>query len=305
MRVLFMGTPDFAAVSLRALTARGFEVVGVFTQPDKPVGRKHILEKPPVKRAAEEAGIPVFQPVKLRDGTALELVRSLAPDVIAVVAYGRLLPREILEVPKYGCVNIHGSVLPKYRGAAPIQWAVLNGERETGVTAQYMAEALDSGDIIAVRKTEILLGETSGELFERLAPMGAELLCEVLDSIEAGTASRTPQNDAEATLAPPLRKEDAAIDWTKPGRAVVSWVNGMNPWPVAVTDVIDGSVMKIYRGVFEEKAHGRTPGTVLSAGKRGIEVACADGSVWITELQAQGGKRMSAGDYLRGHPLCL
>ncbi len=299
-----MGTPDFAARSLRGLLDAGFEVVGVFTQPDKPVGRKQILEAPPVKKLALERGIPVFQLRKLRDGTAVEIIREANPDVLAVVAYGRLLPLDILNIPPLGCVNIHGSLLPKYRGAAPIQWAVINGDPETGVTAQYMAEAMDAGDIIGARKTAILPGETAGELFERLAPMGAELLCDTLRQIGSGTAQRTPQNEAEATYAPPLTKEMAELDFHMPGRLVVSKICGLDPWPVAVAQ-IGGVRFKVYKADYVDKPTSAEPGTVLSAGKDGIAVAVSDGTVLIRELQAPGGKRMAAADYLRGHPLCL
>ncbi len=303
MRVFFMGTPDFAAVSLKALLDAGFDVAGVFTQPDKPVGRKHILTAPPVKKLALERGIDVFQPRKLRDGAAAELIRSKNPDVIAVVAYGRILPREILELPPLGCVNIHASLLPRYRGAAPIQWAVINGERQTGVTAQYMAEELDAGDVIAALKTDILPGETAGELFMRLAPMGGALLCDTLRAIAAGSAGRTPQNGAEATFAPPLTKEAAKIDFSASGGSIVNMIRGMDPWPVAWGDIA-GVSFKIYKAYSTQKPVTHRPGTVLSAGKGGIEVAVGDGSVTVTELQAPGGKRMAASEYLRGHPLC-
>ncbi len=302
MRVLFMGTPDFAAESLQALLDHDFDVVGVFTQPDKPVGRRHSLAKPPVKQLAEKMGVPVFQPLKLRDGTVLETVRQLCPEVIAVVAYGRILPRDIIDFPKYGSINIHASILPKYRGAAPIQWAVLNGERETGVTAMHMAEELDAGDIIDVRKTDILDGETAGELSLRLAPIGAELLCDTLLSLEKGTSHRTPQDPAQVTLAPPLCREDALLDWHLSGQKLVCLVNGLNPWPIALGN-INGTQFKIFKAEYIKRP-AALPGTVLSAERCGIEVACADGALLITELQASGGKRMSAGDYLRGHPIC-
>ncbi len=303
MRVVFMGTPDFAAESLRALLDSGFEVVGVFTQPDKPVGRRHTLEAPPVKRLAEARGIDVYQPTKLRDGTALGLLRDMRPDVIAVVAYGRLLPVDILELPPLGCVNIHGSLLPKYRGAAPIQWAVINGERETGVTAQFMAEAMDAGDIIDTRSTSILPGETAGELFTRLAPMGAELLCSTLRSIERGTAGRTPQDPGEATFAPPLTKELAELDLNTEGHRLVTKILGLDPWPVATVE-INGVKFKVFKAFSTKKAVKSAPGTLLSAGPEGIELAVRDGSLTVTELQAPGGKRMRAADYLRGHPIC-
>ena len=304
MRVFFMGTPDFAACSLRALLEAELEIVGVFTQPDKPVGRKQLLEAPPVKKLALAHGLPVYQPRKMRDGAAAQIIRDAAPDVLAVVAYGRILPTEILAIPPLGCVNIHGSLLPKYRGAAPIQWAVINGERETGVTAQFMAQALDAGDIIDVRKTAILPGETAGELFERLAPLGAELLVDTLRKLADGTARRTPQSESDATYAPPLTREMAALDFTLPGRLVVSKILGLDPWPVATAE-IGGETFKIFRAFYTEKNVSAAPGTVLSAGKAGIEIAVPDGSVTVTRLQAPGGKQMAAADYLRGHQLCL
>lgn len=300
-----MGTPDFAAASLSALyNMEGVEIVGAFTQPDKPVGRKQILEKPPVKLLAEEHGTPVYQPRKLRDGTAMQTVRELDPELIVVVAYGRLIPDDILEYPKYGTINIHGSLLPKYRGAAPIQWAVINGEKTTGVTAMYLATEMDAGDVIAAKETEILENETSGELFARLADIGAELLTETVRSIENGTASRTPQDHSLATYAPPLTKELAAIDWEKPGRLIISHIHGMDPWPVAYAD-LNGVRFKVFKASFSEGSVSALPGTIVSADKRGIGVACPDGIVYITELSAPGGRRMGAADYLRGHPICL
>ena len=304
MKILFMGTPDFAAASLKALYDGGFDVVGVFTQPDKPQGRKMKLEKPPVKILAEEHGTPVYQPVKLRDGTAMEIIRELDPDIITVVAYGRILPDDILEYPKMGSINIHGSLLPKYRGAAPIQWAVINGDREAGVTAMYMATEMDAGDIISTRSTEILPGETSGELFDRLAPIGGELLCDTLHDLENGIVTRTPQNEAEVTFAPPLTKEMAEIDWNVPADKIISKINGFLPWPVAAADIC-GVKFKIFRAEVSDDSDGKAPGEVVYADKRGLCVACNDGAVIIKELQAPGGKRMAAADYLRGHPICL
>ncbi len=304
MRVFFMGTPDFAAASLSAILDAGFNVVGVFTQPDKPVGRKQILESPPVKKLAVSRGVPVWQPKKLRDGTAAELIRSLKPDVIAVVAYGRILPKEILDIPPKGSINIHGSLLPKYRGSAPIQWAVINNEPVTGVTAMYMAEELDAGDIIEKREVPILPEETAGELFERLAPVGARLLCDTLQGIDDGTVTSVPQNEAEATFAPPLTRELAELDFSQPGALVASRVRGLDPWPVATAELA-GVKFKIYKAYNTVKSVSAPPGTVLSAGKQGIEVAVSDGSVTITRLQAPGGKQMAAADYLRGHPICV
>lgn len=300
MRIVFMGTPDFAAAALDALYAAGHEVCAVFTQPDKPKNRGHKLTPGPVKLLAQAHGTPVFQPVGLRDGEALSILREIAPDLIAVVAYGKLLPVEILNLPPQGCINIHGSLLPKYRGSAPIQHAILNNESVTGVTAMYMAEEMDAGDIIAMRETEILPNETSGALFARLAVIGAALLCETVAAISGGTASRTPQNHTQATYAPPLQKSDAPVDWNRPAPLVCAHIHGMNPWPVATAQFGD-TVFKLYTA---EVAEGEwAPGTVLRTGEAGLEVACASGSVLIKELQVAGGKRMRAADYLRGHSI--
>ncbi len=304
MRVFFMGTPDFSSASLKALYDGGFEVAGVFTQPDKPVGRKQIMTPPPVKVLALEHGTPVYQPRKLRDGTALDIIREHEPDVIAVVAYGRILPKDILDYPRLGCINIHGSLLPKYRGAAPIQWAVLNGEKETGVTSMYMAEDLDSGDMIDRRVVPVPEDCTAGELFDILAPVGASLLVDTLRAIEAGNASRTPQDDSLVTFAPPLTKDMAPIDWNNDALAVVDHVRGLDPWPVATTD-IDGVTVKVFKAAAEDYSGDKGPGRIVSADRKGIVVACEGGAVRITELQAPGGKRMSAADYLRGHPIAI
>ena len=303
MRIVFMGTPDFAAVSLRALTDVNFDVWAVFTMPDRPRNRGHKKAPSPVKALALERGIEVYEPTSLRDGTALELLRGINPDVIAVVAYGRILPVEILELPRLGCVNVHASLLPKYRGAAPIQRAVLNGDAMTGVTTMYMGEGLDTGDMIYRTETEIGEFETSGELFERLAPIGAELLAKTLRDVDAGTAPREAQNEAEATYAPPLDKSESPISWDKSPREIVKHVMGMQPWPVA-TATLGGTDFKIYAAEPVDAAHGKKPGSVIEAGpKHGIEVACGDGSVIITELQVSGGRRMRARDYLLGHPI--
>lgn len=304
MKILFMGTPDFAATSLKALYDNNYDVVGVFTQPDKPVGRKQKLEKSPVKCLAEEHGTPVFQPTKLRDGTAMETVRALNPDLIAVVAYGRILPDDILEFPKYGSINIHGSLLPKYRGSAPIQWSVINGDEFAGVTAMYMAHDLDAGDIIEERSTKILEGETSGELFIRLADIGAELLCKTIDDIEMGTATRTPQNEALVSFAPQLTKEMAEINWELSPEKIISHINGMNPWPIATT-TIQGQKFKVFKAEIFPYGAKAACGTIISADKNGIVIVCSGGAIAIKELQAPGGKRMQAVDYLRGHPICL
>lgn len=301
MRIVFMGTPDFAAASLKKLLDEGFDVVGVFTQPDKPKGRGMELSYSPVKELALANALPVFQPTKLRDGTALEAVKSLAPDILVVVAYGRILPDDILAVPKYGAVNVHGSLLPKYRGAAPIQWAVLNGDKVTGVSTMYLASEMDTGDVIYTAETEIGEFETSGELFDRLKVMGAELLVKTLRGIEAGTAPRTAQDHAKASYVKMLDKSDSPIDWTRDARGVIKWIYGLQPWPVATAE-LDGAVYKIFAAEYTDTRTDKAPGSVVSTGKRGIEVACGGGeTVMITQLQAAGKKRMSAADFLRGH----
>ena len=298
-----MGTPDFAACSLQKLIDENMNVVGVFCQPDRPKNRGHRLMPCAVKETALAAGLPVFQPEKLRDGTALKQLEELAPELIVVVAYGRILPDDILALPKYGCINVHGSLLPKYRGSAPIQRAVINGEKVTGVTTMYLASEMDAGDIIFTDETEISPTETSGELFDRLAPMGAELLIKTVRAIEEGTAPRTPQNHADATFAPPLSKDESPIDWTADADTILHHIYGMQPWPCAVTELAGGT-FKVYAAEKTGAKTNRNPGTILSADKKGIEVACAGGtSVRITELQAAGGKRMAAGAYLLGHPM--
>lgn len=303
MRIVYMGTPDFAAVSLKKLIDEHFDVVGVFTQPDKPKGRGMKLAPCETKAVALEHGLPVFQPEKLRDGTALNMLKELQPDILVVVAYGKLLPNDILELPKYGAINVHGSLLPKYRGSAPIQRAVLNGDRVTGVSTMYLAEEMDAGDVIYTAETEIGEFETSAELFDRLADMGADLLVTTLRAIENGVAPRTPQNHAEATFAPPLQKTECPIVWNKTPREIIKHIYGMQTWPVA-TAVIDGSDFKVHAAAYTDTRTAKNPGEIVSAGKAGIEIACADGkTVMITELQAAGKKRMKASDYLLGHPI--
>lgn len=303
MRIVFMGTPDFARASLKKLLDEGFDVVGVFTQPDKARGRGMSMSASPVKELALQAGLPVFQPETLRDGAALEILRQLRPDLLAVVAYGKLLPDELLALPKYGAVNVHASLLPKYRGAAPIQWAVLNGDRTTGVSTMYLAHEMDSGDIIFKRETEIGEKETSGELFDRLMDMGAELLAETLRAIEAGAAPRTPQDHSKASYVSMLDKSMSPIDWNKSARQIMKQIFGLQPWPVATME-LDGSTLRVFDADSTGRHTNALPGTVLSAGREGIEIACGDGeSLVITELQAPGKKRMSAADYLRGHPI--
>lgn len=303
MRIVFMGTPDFAAASLKKLIDKKYDIAAVFTQPDKPRDRGMKLSYSPVKELALENNIPVYQPTKLRDGTATELIKSLDPDILVVVAYGRILPDDMLEVPKYGAINVHASLLPKYRGAAPIQWAVLNGDKITGVTTMYLASEMDTGDIIYTSETEIGEFETSGELFDRLMIMGAELLDRTLRDIEAGTAPRAPQDHSKASYVKMLDKSLSPIEWAKTPREVIKQIYGLQPWPVATAE-LDGKVFKIYSAEYTQNKTDKAPGSVVSAGKKGIEIACLDGeTVLITELQAAGKKRMKASDYLLGHPI--
>ena len=303
MRIVFMGTPDFAAASLDALLKNGYNIAGVFTQPDKAKGRGMEISFSPVKELALENEIPVFQPAKMRDGAALSILQSLKPDLVVVVAYGRILPDDILSVPPLGTINVHGSLLPRYRGAAPIQWSVLNGDEKTGVTTMYLSSAMDAGDIIFSEETEIGEYETSGELYDRLKKLGAELLIKTVREIEAGCAPRTPQDETQATYVSMLDKSLSPLDFTKPARAVVKWVCGLQPWPVASAE-LGGVVLKIYSARLTHRHTGAVPGSIVSTGKDGIEIACGDGeTVLLTEVQAPGKKRMPAEDYLRGHKL--
>lgn len=303
MRILFMGTPDFAVASLEALLAAGHDICGVFTQPDKPVGRhQNQFQAPPVKELALMHHIPVFQPTKLRDGTALEQIRRLGPELIVVAAYGRILPQDILDEPPVGCINVHSSLLPRYRGAAPINWAILNGDGETGVTIMYMAAGLDSGDIISQVSTPIGENETAPELTARLAGLGGELLVETVAQLQAGTAPRRVQEEGEVTLAPMLGKELSPMDFTRPAQALHDQVRGLLPWPAAVTEVA-GVRCKIF-STRVERGEG-APGTVLEAGKQGILVACGQGALRILELQPDGKKAMPAAAFLQGHPLSV
>ena len=303
MRIVFMGTPDFAAASLEKLIEEGFDVVGVFTQPDRPKGRGMELAFSPVKEIALSAGIPVFQPEKMRDGTALCDLRALQPDVLVVVAYGRILPDEMLAVPPLGAVNVHGSLLPKYRGAAPIQWAVLNGDATTGVSTMYLASEMDSGDIIYTEETAIGEKETSGELFDRLKDMGAELLVRTLRDIGTGTAPRRAQDHSRATYVHMLDKSLCPIDWNRSPREVLKWICGLQPWPVATME-LEGKTYRVFDADYSDNRTDKAPGSVVSAGEQGIEIACSGGeTLYVTELQAPGKKRMRAAEFLRGHVL--
>lgn len=295
-----MGTPDFAVPSLQALIDAGHEICAVYTQPDKPKGRGYVMTPPPVKELAMRYELPVEQPSTLRTEEAFASLRAYAPELIVVVAYGKILPKNVLELPKLGCVNVHGSLLPKYRGAAPIQWAVLNGDEVSGVTTMFMAEGLDTGDVIFREETPIGPDETAGELFDRLAAMGADLLVRTVQAVGDGTAPRTPQPEDGGTYASQLSRELARIDWTRSAREIKNLVRGMNPWPVAQT-VFRGKQMKVFRvslcGCGEKK-----PGTAWMQDGNFL-VACGEGAVCLEEVQYQGGKRMKGSDFLRGHAL--
>ena len=302
MRILFMGTPDFAVASLKRLVEDGHDICGVFTQPDKPKNRGHKLAFSPVKEYALSQDLAVYQPLKMRDGEAMSIVEELAPELIVVAAYGKILPEDILNYPKYGSINVHSSLLPKYRGAAPINWAILDGEAETGVSIMYMAKELDAGDVILQKATAIGEDEDALALTTRLAELGAEALAEAVEGLKNGTASRTPQDGSKQTYASMLSKEMSPIDWSRPAHAVDCQVRGLIPWPCASTELA-GQRFKVYRTELGRETE-KAPGTILAAGKKGIEVACGDGrSLYITELQAEGGKRMAASAYLLGHPI--
>ena len=303
MRVVFMGTPDFAVAVLRKLVEDRWEVVAAYTQPDKPKNRGMKLVPTPVKEFAITQNIPVFQPESCREEAVLDQLRGLEPDVIVVAAYGKLLPQALLEIPKIAIINVHSSLLPQYRGAAPINWAILNGDTETGVTIQYMASELDAGDILLTKKTPIGPQENAAQLYDRLAVLGGEAASEALSLLERGEAPRAPQAyGPQYQYASMLSREMSPLDWAKPARTLVNQVRGLIPWPCATTDVA-GAVWKVFRA-HEGPETEKAPGTILSADRNGVAVACGDGrALVITELQAPGGRRMAVADYLRGHPI--
>ena len=295
-----MGTPDFAVPCLDILVSNGFDVCGAVTQPDKPKGRGHKLTPPPVKEYAISKNIPVYQPQTLKDGEFEKVLDELKPQLIAVVAYGKILPEYILDFPEYGCVNVHGSVLPKYRGAAPIQWAIINGDKTTGVTTQYMKMGVDTGDIIFTDETEILPDETYGELYTRLSQSGAKLLLKTVNAIKDGTAPRTEQDESEATHAPMLTKETGHIDWTKSADEVLSLIRGTNPWPMSYAMYGD-EMMKVF-GVKKGSGFDAPPGKIRIVNKK-LEISCGKYSVVVDEIQFKGGKRMTVASYLNGHDI--
>ncbi len=305
MRILFMGTPDFAETSLAALCDDGQEICAVYTQPDKPRGRGMQVSVSPVKHYAEEKGIPVFQPERLSLPEEIDLVRSLSPELIITVAYGKLVPEEMMSIPRFSAINVHGSVLPRYRGAAPVQWSVLNGDPFAGVSTFYLTHEMDAGDLIFTEETPVGEFETSGELFERLKALGAALLVRTVHAIADGTAPRIVQDHSKASYAGRLDKSMSPIDWTRSPREIIKWIYGLQPWPVATMQV-GGEVCKIYKAVYTDHHTDRVPGTIIRADKSGIEVACGSGqTILITELQKPGKRRMSAADYLCGNPLLL
>lgn len=303
MRVVFMGTPEFSVPCLQRLLTDGHDVAGVFTQPDKPKGRGKLLAAPPVKEFALEHGVPVFQPRTMRDGEAVRILEELQPELIVVTAFGKILPAEVLDFPKYGCINIHASLLPRYRGAAPIQWAVLNGETVTGVTSMQMDVGLDTGDMLLRRETPIGENMTAGELHDVLSQLGAQVLSDTLTALQNGTLYPEKQDDALSNYAPMLTKELSALDFTEPAQKVHDRIRGLSPWPTASL-VVGGRTLKVHRSVLCGDAGGQ-PGEVMQSGKRFV-VSCGDGRcVELLTVQAEGKKAMPAADYLRGNPLAV
>lgn len=305
MRVVFMGTPDFSVGTLKALAAAGHEIVGVVSQPDKPKGRGKNLQPTPVKEAAMELGLPVYQPKKVRDPEFLEVLKELNPEVIVVVAFGQLIPKAILELAPYGCINVHASLLPKYRGAAPIQWAVIDGEEETGVTIMRMDEGLDTGDMISKVTVPVFADETGGSLFDKLSEAGAKLLVETLPSLEDGTAVFEKQPEESPTAyAGMIKKSMGDLDWTRPAEELERLIRGLNPWPSAYTKM-DGKTLKIWKAqvLEEEREEDHMPGTILLTEQQEFMVQTGKGILKITELQLEGKKRMDTSSFLRGYHL--
>ena len=300
MRILFMGTPDIAARGLAALLEAGHTVVGVFTRADKPVGRKQVLTAPPVKKLAVEHGIPVWQPATLRDGEAEKVFRALQPDLVVVVAYGRILPPELLHIAPLGCINLHVSLLPKYRGSAPIQWAVLNGDTKTGVTIMQLDEGCDTGDILMVEPVEIGPETTSGELFDQVSAVGAETLVRAVEDLAAGRLTPRPQDEAMATKAPPLTKEMARFTFAEPAEHLHNWVRGMNPWPVAFFE-LDGKKIKVLESRLAENPQQAAPGTVLAL--KPLTIACARGALQLLIVTPEGGRPMAGTAWAAGRRL--
>jgi methionyl-tRNA formyltransferase len=300
LRTVFMGTPDFALQTLQGLIDAGCKMVGVYTQPDRPKGRGKKLAPPPVKELAQKYDIPVYQPFKLRQLEAVAELEALAPDLIVVVAYGQILPKSVLEIPAHGCINVHASLLPKYRGAAPINKAIIDGETETGITTMFMDVGLDTGDMLVKKTLAIGPEETAGELHNRLASLGRETMEETLRQLCAGSLQREVQDDAQSTYASMMKKEDGRIDWSRSAQEIHNHVRGLDPWPGAYT-TINGELLKLAE-TSSEAAEGK-PGSVIEADKDGVCVACGSGSLRIQLLQLAGRKRLAAADFLRGCPL--
>lgn len=308
MRVIFMGTGDIGLPSLRALLRRpGCDVVAVLTQPDRPAGRGKKLRPPEVKRVAGDAGVPVLQPVKLRDPASIAELAPFAPDVIVVMAYGQILPKAVLDLPKLACLNLHASLLPRHRGASPIQAALLAGDPETGVTVMHMAEGLDTGDMLLARSLEIAPRETAGSLHDRLAALAAPAMMDALDLLERGEAPRIPQDDARATYAGRLTRESGRVDWSRSAEELDRHVRAMNPWPAASTEVPLGGGARMRLKIFDAavSANEGGPGVILAADDAGILVGAGSGALLLREVQGEGGRRMSAGAWRRGHAVAI
>lgn len=304
MRAVFMGTPEIAATVLKSVLASRHEIIAVVTQPDKPKGRGHEMAFPPVKEVALEAGIPVMQPQRAKDEAFIAELKALNPDIILVAAYGKLLPKAILDMPKFGCINVHASLLPKYRGASPIQWAVLNGDEKSGVTIMHMAETMDTGDIIMTKEVVLAKDETAGSLHDKLAEIGGPLLIEAMDALETGRAPRIRQNDEDATHVTMLDKTMGNLDFSKPAVQLERWIRGLNPWPTAYTK-LDGKMCKLWKAEVlpAKEAKNVEPGTVIDVLKDGFDVLTGDGVLRVKELQLEGKRKMTAEEFLRGFSL--
>jgi methionyl-tRNA formyltransferase len=305
MRLVFMGTPDFAVVSLEALLRSEDPVVGVVTQPDRPKGRGNILTPSPVKLLAQQSQIPLLQPLKMKDPEFLQTLVGWKPDLIAVAAFGRILPPAILSLPSLGCINVHGSLLPKYRGAGPIQWAIINGETETGITTMQMDEGMDTGAMLLQEAIPITSDDTAGSLSERLAQLGGRLLVETIARLKAGTLVPRPQDASQATMAPLLEKEDGVIDWTLPAAVLANRIRGLSPWPGAYTTIVGGDRWTIWRALALPGPVTKPPGMVVAVTTKAIHVATGAGVLAVTELQPANSRRMAVSQYLAGHPVAV
>ncbi|NLK20951.1 MAG: methionyl-tRNA formyltransferase [Epulopiscium sp.] len=304
MKVVFMGTPEFAVPSLKKLIEEKYNIIAVVTQPDRPKGRGKKTLPPPVKQLALEENIPVFQPERVKDSEFIETMKSLSPDLIIVIAFGQILPKEILDMPRFGCINVHGSLLPKYRGAAPIQWSVINGEEVTGVTTMFMDEGMDTGDMLLKGETPISKEDTSGDLHDKMSIVGAEVLKDTLDQLIRGNLKREKQNSSEATYAPMLKKEMGLINWNEPSNKIVNLIRGLSPWPSAYTFYKE-FMLKVWKAQNYNKTYENAlPGEIVEIIKdKGLIVKTGDGSLLITEIQVPNGKRMAVREYLRGHDM--